>query len=103
MYTGQSIGDVRPVPQADPTHTWIRYRVGGGEPCENNWPYRPSHSVSCLSLIPSSAPAYREYFTLEQKVQLEKIQTVLVDVLTITDKGGVDASALADSRRTAPE
>lgn len=49
-----------------------------------------------LSLIPSSAPAYREYFTLEQKVQLEKIQTVLVDVLTITDKGAVDASALVD-------
>jgi hypothetical protein len=49
-----------------------------------------------LSLIPSSAPAYREYFTLEQKVQLEKIQTVLVDVLTITDKGAVDASVLVD-------
>jgi len=49
----------------------------------------------CLSLIPSSASAYREYFTPEQKAQLEKIQTVLVDVITITDKGGVDAGALA--------
>ena len=39
---------------------------------------------------------YREYFTPEQKAQLEKIQTVLVDVLTIADKGGVDAGALAD-------
>lgn len=49
-----------------------------------------------LSLIPSSASAYREYFTPEQKAQLEKIQTVLVDVITITDKGGMDAGALAD-------
>ncbi|MBH0201567.1 MAG: HEAT repeat domain-containing protein [Nitrospira sp.] len=49
-----------------------------------------------LSLIPSSASAYREYFTPEQKAQLEKIQTVFVDVLTITDKGGVDAGTLAE-------
>jgi hypothetical protein len=49
-----------------------------------------------LNLMHSSAPAYREYFTPEQKAQLEKIQTVLVDVITITDKGGVDAGALAD-------
>lgn len=52
----------------------------------------------CLfpSLIHTSALAYCEDFTPEQKTQLEKIQTVLVDVLTITDKGGVDAGALAD-------
>ena len=50
----------------------------------------------CLSLTHSSASAYREYFTPEQKAQLEKIQVVLVDVLTITDKGGVDAEALGD-------
>ncbi len=49
-----------------------------------------------LSLIHSSAHAYREYFTPEQRAQLEKIQTVLVDVITITDKGGVEAGALAD-------
>lgn len=49
-----------------------------------------------LNLIHSSASAYREYFSPEQKAQLEKIQTVLVDVLTITDKGGGDAGALAD-------
>ena len=49
-----------------------------------------------LSLIHSSASAYREYFTPEQKAQLEKIRTVLVDVITITDKGGVDAGALTD-------
>ena len=49
-----------------------------------------------LSLIHSSASAYREYFTPEQKAQLEKIQTILVDVLTITDKGGVEAGTFAD-------
>ena len=49
-----------------------------------------------LTLIHSSASAYREYFTPEQKAQLEKIQTVLIDVITITDKGGVDTAALAD-------
>jgi hypothetical protein len=49
-----------------------------------------------LSLIHSSASAYREYFTPEQKAQLEKIQTVLIDVITITDKGGVQTGALAD-------
>lgn len=49
-----------------------------------------------LSLMPSSASAYREYFTPEQKGRLEKIQTVLVDVLTITDKGGVGAGTLGE-------
>lgn len=49
-----------------------------------------------LSLIYSSAPAYREYFTPEQRAQLEKIQTVLVDVIIITDKGGGDNGAVAD-------
>ena len=49
-----------------------------------------------LSLMHSSASAYREYFTPEQKDRLEKIQTVLVDVLTITDKGGVGAGALGE-------
>lgn len=47
-----------------------------------------------LTLTYSAASAYREYFTPEQKAQLEKIQTVLIDVITITDKGGVDAGAL---------
>ena len=47
-----------------------------------------------LTLTYSGASAYREYFTPEQKAQLEKIQTVLIDVITITDKGGVDAGAL---------
>jgi len=48
------------------------------------------------SLIQSSAAAYREYFTPEQKAQLEKIQTILIDVTVIADRGGVNAGALAD-------
>jgi hypothetical protein len=49
-----------------------------------------------LSLVHSSASAYREHFTPEQKAQLENIQTVLIDVMAITDKDGVETGALAD-------
>lgn len=54
-----------------------------------------------LSTMVSPASAYREYFTAEQKSQLAKIQTVLVEVLALTDKGPADAGPLADvvSRR----
>lgn len=54
-----------------------------------------------LSTMVSPASAYREYFTAEQKSQLAKIQTVLVEVLALTDKGPADARPLADvvSRR----
>ena len=49
----------------------------------------------------SSGLAYRDYFTSEQKAQLATIQTVNLEVLALTEKGRVDASALADvvSRR----
>lgn len=40
--------------------------------------------------------AYRDYFTPEQKAQLAKIQTVALDVIALTDKGSVDATALGD-------
>ncbi|HEY7531940.1 MAG TPA: HEAT repeat domain-containing protein [Nitrospiraceae bacterium] len=45
--------------------------------------------------------AYRDYFTAEQKAQLAKIQTVLVEAIALTDKGAVDATSIADvaSRR----
>lgn len=54
-----------------------------------------------LSTMVSPASAYREYFTAEQKSQLAKIQTVLVEVLALTDKGPADARPLAEvvSRR----
>ena len=64
--------------------------------------------LSILALIGSvafSSPvdAYRDYLTVEQKAQLEKIQTVLVEAIALTDKGTVDAGPLADvaSRRLA--
>ena len=49
----------------------------------------------------SPAGAYREYFTPEQKAQLDKIQVVLVELLALTDKGGGDSGSLASvvSRR----
>lgn len=48
--------------------------------------------VSVLCVDP--ADAYREYFTAEQKAQLDKINTVLVEVLALTDKGPGDAGPL---------
>ena len=62
--------------------------------------------LSILALIGSAAftspaEAYRDYLTIEQKAQLEKIQTVLVEAIALTDKGPVDAAPLEDvaSRR----
>jgi len=57
---------------------------------------RLSLAASFLVLLASPAPAYRDYFTPEQKTQLEKIQTVRIDAVALTDKGAVDAAALAD-------
>ncbi len=47
-------------------------------------------------LAASPALPYREYFTPEQKDQLEKIQTVLVETLALTEKGSMDSGAIAD-------
>ena len=49
-----------------------------------------------LSLTASSGWAYREYFTPEQRTQLEKIQAIFVDVIALTDKGTVESGTLAD-------
>jgi hypothetical protein len=62
------------------------------------------HAISLallLGLMPCPAWAYRDYFTPEQKTQLEKIQTVLVDAIALTDKGRTDAGAITQvvSRR----
>jgi hypothetical protein len=48
-----------------------------------------------LSLFHSDALAYREYFTPEQRAQLEKIQTILVEVIALTDKGSAPPETLA--------
>ncbi len=47
--------------------------------------------------VASPASAYREYFSTEQKAQLAKIQTVLVETLALTDKGSVDTRALSET------
>ena len=40
--------------------------------------------------------AYRDYFTSEQKALLEKIQTVRIEAIALTDKGAVDAAPIAE-------
>ena len=49
----------------------------------------------CYATVP--AWAYREHFTSEQKTQLEKIQTVLIEAISITDKGRTDSASLANT------
>jgi len=68
--------------------------------------YRFSFFISIIvswGMVLWSAPAgaYREYFTAEQKAQLDKIQVVLVEALALTDKGAGDVGPLASvvSRR----
>jgi hypothetical protein len=51
-------------------------------------------AASLLSGGPSWA--YRDYFTPEQKEQLAKIQTVLVEAVALTDKGSVDAGPIRE-------
>ncbi|HEY6972875.1 MAG TPA: HEAT repeat domain-containing protein [Nitrospiraceae bacterium] len=64
---------------------------------------RASISVLFILLVVLAGPvwAYRDYFTVEQKAQLAKIQTVLVDAIALTDKGAIDAKPIAEvtSRR----
>ena len=49
----------------------------------------------CCAIV--SAWAYREHFTSEQKSQLEKIQTVLIEAIALTDKGRTDSASLANT------
>ena len=49
-----------------------------------------------LGLVAPSGWAYREYFTPEQRTQLEKIQVVFVDMIALTDKGTMDSGTLTD-------
>ena len=53
--------------------------------------------VLSLLLLPLERGwAYRDYFTPEQKAQLAKIQTVLVDAVALTDNGSVNAGPIRD-------
>ncbi|MEC4890903.1 MAG: HEAT repeat domain-containing protein [Nitrospira sp.] len=51
--------------------------------------------IGSVSLWTSEAGAYREYFTAEQKAQLDKIQTILVEAIALTDTGATDAGPLS--------
>lgn len=54
-------------------------------------------SVSCiLFFLPDSSWAYRDYFTADQKAQLAKVQTILIDAIALTDKGTADAGPIAE-------
>jgi hypothetical protein len=53
--------------------------------------------ILSLCVLPhETARAYRDYFTPEQKSQLAKIQTVLVETIALTDKGSVSADPIRD-------
>jgi hypothetical protein len=64
---------------------------------------RASSFVLFIVLVVLTGPswAYRDYFTVEQKAQLAKIQTVQVEAIALTDKGAIDAKPIAEmtSRR----
>ncbi len=52
--------------------------------------------LGIIGMAPGSGWAYRESFTQQQKEQLAKIQTVLIDAVALTDKGAVDAKPIRD-------
>jgi hypothetical protein len=49
-----------------------------------------------VALLSPPSWAYRDYFTPEQKALLDKIQTVRIDAIALTDKGAVDAAPIAE-------
>lgn len=52
--------------------------------------------VSLLAITSGPSWAYRDYFSPEQREQLAKVQTVLVEAIALTDKGSVDSSQLRE-------
>jgi hypothetical protein len=55
-----------------------------------------SLTLLALTIDSSAVLAYRDYLTAEQKAQLEKIHTVLVEAIALTDKGTVDAGPITE-------
>jgi len=56
-------------------------------------------SVLALSVVALPSPsswAYRDYFTVEQKALLEKIQTLRVEAIALTDQGALDATPITE-------
>ena len=52
-------------------------------------------AVSVVALSSHPSWAYRDYFTPEQKALLDKIHTVRIDAIALTDQGAVDAAPIA--------
>ncbi len=57
------------------------------------WPSFFIIVILCFGSTPSEAR--RIHLTTEQKTQLEKAQTILIEILALTEKGAYDASPLA--------
>ena len=53
-------------------------------------------SAMCFGIIVSEGFARRTYFTLEQKAQLQAIQTIWVKVLALTERGKGNGQAIQD-------
>lgn len=55
-------------------------------------------ALALLIASPFAQPswAYRDYLTPDQKAQLARIQTVLVDAIALSDKGSLDATPFAE-------
>lgn len=51
--------------------------------------------IGSISVLPPPVGAYREYFTSEQKAQLDKIQTILVEAIALTDQGPGDITGIS--------
>jgi len=50
----------------------------------------------CIGLFSSEGLARRTYLSPEQKTQLDKIQTIRVHVLALTERGKIDGTAIED-------
>lgn len=58
------------------------------------WFIRALAIIVCLGFLTSEGLARRTYFTPEQKVQLQAIQTIWVKVLALTERGKGDGQAI---------
>ena len=53
-------------------------------------------AIGIVALLSPPSWAYRDYFTPEQKALLDKIQTLRIDAIALTDQGAVDAAPIAE-------
>ncbi len=53
-------------------------------------------AIMLAAVLPGSVSAFRDAFTPEQKARLEKIQTIKVEAIALTDKGSADTGPIAE-------